>query len=52
MKRVEQMIFRKDPQYRECKVTEKTDMNDIQGTGEGTVSGRTIETPKIAFNQG
>lgn len=32
VERVEQTIFWKDPQSRECKVSEKVEMNVIQGT--------------------
>ena len=46
------MIFWKDLHSREWKVIEKAEMNDIQGTGETTASGRNIEALRIAFNLG
>ena len=46
------MIFWKDPQSRDCKVIEKAEINVIQGTDEGTASGRNTEIPRIAFNLG
>lgn len=46
------MIFWKDPQSRECEGIEKADINVIQGTGEGTASGRNTEIPRIVFNLG
>lgn len=52
VERVRQTIFWKDPQSRECKVREKTEMNVIQGTDEGTASGRNLEILRIVFNFG
>lgn len=52
VERVEQTIFWKDPQSRECKVSENTEMNVIQGTDEGTASGRNLEILRIVLNLG
>ena len=46
------MTFWKDLHSREWIVIENSEMNDIQGTGEATASGRNIEALRIAFNLG
>ena len=52
MESVKQMTSWKDLHSREWIVIENSEMNDIQGTGEATASGRNIEALRIAFNLG
>lgn len=49
MGRVEQMVFQNNPQSRGCKMIETAEMNDVQGTDEGTASGRNIEPLRVYF---